>query len=122
MPQDNRNFYRLPVSVPAARAHKTLHDGSVLELSDPLILDLSIGGLKLHVREPVSANDPLKLTFSFAGEAFEVTGLAVWVSDSEFSSRRLIGLRFEGIDTKTREKLARLIHREQIRNLKMGVR
>jgi c-di-GMP-binding flagellar brake protein YcgR len=122
MPEDNRNFYRLPISVPAARAHKLLHDGTVLELSDPLILDLSIGGLKLHVREPVSANDPLEIRFSFAGETFDVQGLAVWVSDSEFSSRRLIGLRFETVDPKTREKLARLIHREQIRNLKMGVR
>jgi c-di-GMP-binding flagellar brake protein YcgR len=123
MPQDNRNFYRLPVSVPAARAHKALHDGSLQELRDPLILDLSIGGLKLHVRESIAANDPLTLTFSFAGETFEVKGLAVWVSDSEYSnSRHVVGLRFESIETKTRERLARLIHREQIRNLKMGVR
>jgi hypothetical protein len=123
MSEDNRNFYRLPVSVPAARARKDLPDGTEQELSDPLILDVSIGGLKLHVREPVIANDVLTITFAFAGESFDVTGVTVWVADSEYSSRRrLIGLRFEGVDGKTREKLARLIHREQIRNLKMGVR
>ena len=121
MPRDNRNFYRLPVSIPAFSARKGLHDGSTIALSDPLILDLSIGGMKLHVREPVQANDPLKITFSFAGESFDVEGVTVWVADSEYTSRRLIGLRFEGVDAKMRERLARLIHREQIRKLKMGV-
>ncbi len=122
MPRDNRNFYRLQVSIPATHAYKSLRDGSMLEFSDPLVLDVSLGGLKLHVREPVNTSESVTVTFSLAGEYFEVEGLIVWVSDSEYTSRRLIGVRFDAIDAKTREKLARLIHREQIRNLKMGVR
>lgn len=77
----------------AAQAAKALNTFSV---------NFSAGGLCLRTKSPHAISDKLQLSLEIEGEQFELKGIVAWVRAD------VIGIRFEEVSPKDRERLERV--------------
>lgn len=76
-----------------AQAAKALNTFSV---------NFSAGGLCLRTKSPHAVQEKLQLSLDVDGEAFDLKGVVAWVKDD------VIGIRFEDVSPKDRERLERV--------------
>lgn len=76
-------------------------------------VNLSPGGLCLHLREPVAVGDPVGVAFElpWSGQRLEVWARVVWVGPEEHPSGarafREMGVAFDALDESVRAELRR---------------
>jgi c-di-GMP-binding flagellar brake protein YcgR len=70
------------------------------------IVDLGLGGCRIHLRErlPVSAGARIEISFRINGVAFRFSGVTRWTD-----GRHLAGIQFLGVSPRRREELVELI-------------
>ena len=62
-------------------------------------VNFSAGGLCLRTKLPHAIGDRMELTITIDGELFEVNGVVAWAKAD------VIGIRFEGVSPRDRERL-----------------
>jgi c-di-GMP-binding flagellar brake protein YcgR len=121
---ERRQFYRLLTTIEPRYAARIGAEGEELERLDVRILDISGGGLQLHVRRWVPVGSRLRLVFGLDDDPQEVdiftTVLSVVRSGTSNSVYR-VHCRFVDLPRTERERMVRFIFRKQIDFRKKGV-
>ncbi len=92
---DRRRDVRIGAKV-AVRFHALADAAKAL---NTFSVNFSAGGLCLRTKVPHATGDKLQLTVTIDGEIFELQGVVAWVKAD------VIGIRFEGVSPKDRERL-----------------
>lgn len=88
--------YRLAVPVSMAS------DTTALE---GMILDLSIGGCFVKMREDLKIDEPITIRFSVFGFVVSCEGVVVWATQSTVTHPKGVGIKFTDIDRLSRRSL-----------------
>ncbi len=75
------------------------------------ILDLSMGGCFIKVREPIGLDERLELSFQVFGVPLECLGVVVWRTQSTVTHPRGMGVKFQLL-TRPQKKTLKLITRK----------
>ena len=74
-------------------------------------VDVSVGGLKIRVPQPISPGSRLHIGVPLDGKNnLELTGQAVWAKPMDDDSGYWVGLRLDDSDRDTMEKWFRVVH------------
>lgn len=73
-----------------------------------LLLDLSGGGMRIKIKENLSMNDVIVSNLLYDGEKIAIKGKVVRVDKSE-DKRNIYGIKFENIQSSTREQIIRTV-------------
>jgi len=73
-------------------------------------VDISVGGLKILVPQPISAGSRLNIGVPLGKSNLELTGTAVWMKPVEDDSGFWVGLQLDDSDRDTMEQWFRVVH------------
>lgn len=116
-----RSWFRLDKSLPAELVVKTENEP---ERQGPAIkagtLDISAGGCRLAVRQPVESGALLQCRISLSpGGDLVVDGRVMWVEQQQGGEgESVLGVRFEGADEETRNRIVSYVTSEQRKQLR----
>jgi c-di-GMP-binding flagellar brake protein YcgR len=122
---ERRQFYRLLTTIEPRYAARIGAEGEELERLGARILDISGGGLQLHLRSWVPVGSRLRLIFTLDDDPQDVdafmTVLSVVRPGSSRSPVYRVHCRFVDLPRTERERVVRFIFRKQIDFRKKGV-
>jgi len=74
-------------------------------------VDVSVGGLKIHVPQPISPGSRLNIGVPLDGKNnLELTGTAMWMKSVDNDSGFWVGLQLDDSDRNTMEQWFRVVH------------
>ena len=121
---ERRQFYRLLTTIAPRYAARTNAEGEELERLDARVLDLSGGGLQLHVRDWVPVGSRVRLIFTLDDDPQDVDSTVVALSVVRPGPRRSlyrVHCRFVDLPRSERERIVRFIFRKQVDFRQRGV-
>ena len=101
--QQERKDFRVAVQIPALFSRE---DHPPLT---GMIEDLSYGGIRAVIPEPISKDEVLRVSINHSDLTVELTGSCVWCKPAANSGESLIGVCFQSLDRDNFSKLRSLI-------------
>lgn len=74
------------------------------------ILDLSVLGCFIKIRNELPQDEPVTLRFDLFGQSVECSGLVVWLAQSKVTHPKGMGVKFSFL-SKSQKRVLRVIHR-----------
>ncbi len=121
---ERRQWFRLAVNIRPKYAAVVDNKGVEQRRLDALMLDISGGGSQLRAKQPIETGNRVHLVFPLDGEELEADIVALTTSTIEARapwSYRANG-RFFRLPRQLQEHIVRYIFRQQVTQLKRGVR
>lgn len=92
----------------AGRGHRPESRNTIIRCET---VDVSVGGLKIRVPQPISPGSRLNIGVPLDGKNnLELSGQAVWMKPMEDDSGYWVGLQLDDSDRVTMEKWFRVVH------------
>jgi c-di-GMP-binding flagellar brake protein YcgR len=120
---ERRQFFRLPVSIPARYVEVTDDDDVTPPSHTGRLFEISGGGALLISRLGLQLGDRARLSFSFGeeGPPFDLATEVRSVRQQREGGSYRLGLAFVDISRGEQERLIRGINAEQIRQMERGL-